>query len=175
MAVSVAAEESSQATTTDHLRLWDGQRHQRFMDAMDSLPEDCTELEWIMRLAEKLQWEPGEVALHAFRYFLALNEYYLQEERDEAYREGNKKPSNQWTEEEAILFDTLCAVYMQESTGPPNERDWYWVVQISSFFPGRSPDYLWEKYKGIRGSVMENTGRRSQGHANVRFVIEHEL
>jgi hypothetical protein len=130
------------------------QRHESFAEALDRLPADAEESEWITLLAADLGWDRGEVELYAYQYFLALLEQSPagseQGPLDDNQRNGtNSESSRPWTAGESILFDTLVARYRPSNTDHGGIGQGDWAQQVAERLPGRTAGEVRERWQQI--------------------------
>jgi len=113
----------------------DYENHRLFLKAMDELPDDCPQTELISRLSKSLNWESRQVETHAYRYFISL----IESEQDRwGPDEETLEDPKQWTQDEAVLFDTLLAAYGDGLQNFSDELKHSWIPRVAAHFPGRT-------------------------------------
>jgi hypothetical protein len=134
-------------------------RHQLFLRELDNIPQDSLASNWIIRMAGLLQWDPSEVESHAYRYFVALNEYDKEQRSEQVESYGGIAP---WSQEESVLFDTLLVVYGEDDRNTRDEQRWAWVTHMAEYFPGRTPTEIWDRWNRLRQG-SEGNGKDCNG------------
>jgi hypothetical protein len=143
----------------DDEETYDKLRHQRFLSALENIPQDSPESNWIIRMAGILHWDPGEVESYAYRYFVALNEYDQEQRSEEVESYGEIAP---WSQEESVLFDSLLVVYGDDDRNVRDEQRWAWVTHMAEFFPRRTPTEIWDRWNRLR-QESEGNGKDCNG------------
>ena len=152
-AAAAATAAAATPETTDHTE--EMRRHGLFIQALDGLPPNCLETEWLSAISVKLGWDLRQVEAHAYRYFVALVEH------DQVQR--LQPGPDDWTAEESILFDTLVALYHEGKDHP----SWTWVTDVAGYFPRRTPAdiwHRWEHFQKNRSSAASPKNGKANGN-----------
>jgi hypothetical protein len=126
------------------------------------------------KIAAELGWGEEQTMSYAKRYLLTLIEY--ENEQDESQLEQNQgddhgSADEDWTTEEAILFDTLLALYIPSVQGDARDmpeavdgRDW--AQEIAARLPGRSVKEVKLRYN--KQHAIIDVGHPSSTHNQSR-------